>query len=39
MQNEMRGFSVVFTYHAELDTEEFRRAQIDLPRWPTGGNI
>lgn len=36
--NAIRGFQVIVTDHAELDTPEFRESQIDLPRWRTGGN-
>jgi len=31
-------FQVIVTDHAELDTPEFRAAQVDLPRWREGVN-
>lgn len=36
--NKMRGFQVIVTDHAELNTDQFRKAKIDPPRWRTDGN-
>lgn len=36
--NQISGFQVIITDHAELTSPEFRAAQIDLPRWRAGEN-
>jgi hypothetical protein len=36
--NEKAGFQLIVTDHAELRTDQFKAAQVDLPRWREGVN-